>query len=36
MSFEELADILGTRPGTVRVRVHRIVEELRRRCPDEA
>jgi RNA polymerase sigma-70 factor (ECF subfamily) len=35
MSFEELAVILGTRTGTARVRVHRVLEELRRRCPDE-
>jgi RNA polymerase sigma-70 factor (ECF subfamily) len=36
MSFEELGVILGTRPGTARVRVHRVLEELRRRCPNEA
>jgi RNA polymerase sigma-70 factor (ECF subfamily) len=35
MSFEELGDVLGVAPGTARVRVHRIVNELRRRYPHE-
>ena len=35
MSFEELAAILGTRTGAARVRVHRVLEELRRRSTDE-
>jgi RNA polymerase sigma-70 factor, ECF subfamily len=35
LSFEELAGVLGVPPGTARVRVHRIVKELRRRYPDE-
>ncbi|MGH2852646.1 MAG: RNA polymerase sigma factor [Solirubrobacteraceae bacterium] len=35
MSFEELGAALGVPPGTARVRVHRIVQELRRRYPDE-
>ncbi len=35
LSFEELASVLGVPPGTARVRVHRIVKELRRRYPDE-
>jgi RNA polymerase sigma-70 factor (ECF subfamily) len=36
MGFEELAVILGTRTGTARVRVHRVLEELRRRSIDDA
>jgi RNA polymerase sigma-70 factor (ECF subfamily) len=35
LSFEELGSVLGVQPGTARVRVHRIVQELRRRYPDE-
>jgi RNA polymerase sigma-70 factor, ECF subfamily len=35
MSFEELGAVLRVQPGTARVRIHRIVQELRRRYPDE-
>lgn len=35
LSFDELAGVLGVPSGTARVRVHRIVKELRRRYPDE-
>ena len=31
MSFTEIASILDSAPGTVRVRMHRVLEELRRR-----
>jgi RNA polymerase sigma-70 factor (ECF subfamily) len=35
MSFDEVADSLGIAPGTARVRMHRVVEQLRRRYPDD-
>jgi RNA polymerase sigma-70 factor (ECF subfamily) len=35
LAFEEIGAIVGARPGTVRVRVHRILEELRRRYPHD-
>jgi RNA polymerase sigma-70 factor (ECF subfamily) len=35
LSHEEIASLLGKRAGTVRVRIHRIVNDLRRSCPDE-
>lgn len=31
LAFEEIGAIVGCAPGTVRVRMHRILEELRRR-----
>jgi len=31
LAFDEMAEILGAAPGTVRVRVHRTLEQLRRR-----
>jgi RNA polymerase sigma-70 factor (ECF subfamily) len=34
LSGEELAGVLGIKPGAARVRVHRALEELRRRYPD--
>jgi RNA polymerase sigma-70 factor (ECF subfamily) len=34
LSHEELARVLGIKPGAARVRVHRALEELRRRYPD--
>jgi RNA polymerase sigma-70 factor (ECF subfamily) len=33
LSFEEIGAMLETAPGTARVRMHRILEELRRRYP---
>jgi RNA polymerase sigma-70 factor (ECF subfamily) len=33
LSFEEIGAILDTAPATVRVRMHRILEQLRRRYP---
>ena len=36
MSFEEVANSLGIAPGAARVRVHRVIEQLRRRYPDGA
>ena len=36
MSFEEVANSLGIAPGAARVRVHRVIEQLRRRYPDDA
>jgi RNA polymerase sigma-70 factor, ECF subfamily len=36
MSFEEVAESLGIAPGAARVRVHRVIEQLRRRYPDDA
>jgi len=35
LSFDEIAAIVGAAPGTVRVRVHRILEQLRRRYPND-
>jgi RNA polymerase sigma-70 factor (ECF subfamily) len=32
LSFDELGVVYGAAPGTVRVRVHRILEDLRKRC----
>jgi RNA polymerase sigma-70 factor, ECF subfamily len=34
LAFDEIGSIVGADPGTVRVRMHRILEELRRRYPD--
>ena len=31
LAFDEIGAIVGAEPGTVRVRMHRILEELRRR-----
>jgi RNA polymerase sigma-70 factor (ECF subfamily) len=36
MSFQEIANGLGIAPGAARVRVHRVIEQLRRRYPDDA
>jgi DNA-directed RNA polymerase specialized sigma24 family protein len=33
LGYEEIGAIVGTAPATVRVRMHRILEELRRRYP---
>ncbi len=35
LSFDEIGAIVGATPGTVRVRVHRILEDLRRRYSDD-
>jgi RNA polymerase sigma-70 factor (ECF subfamily) len=35
LGFEEIGAILNTAPATVRVRLHRILEELRRRYPHD-
>jgi RNA polymerase sigma-70 factor (ECF subfamily) len=35
LGFDEIGTIVGAAPGTVRVRMHRILEQLRRRCPDD-
>jgi RNA polymerase sigma-70 factor, ECF subfamily len=35
LAYEEIGAIVGAAPGTVRVRMHRILEELRRRYPDD-
>jgi RNA polymerase sigma-70 factor (ECF subfamily) len=35
LAFDEIGAIVGAEPGTVRVRMHRILEQLRRRYPDE-
>jgi RNA polymerase sigma-70 factor (ECF subfamily) len=35
LAFDEIGAIVGANPGTVRVRVHRILEELRLRCPHD-
>jgi RNA polymerase sigma-70 factor (ECF subfamily) len=35
LAFDEIGTIVGAEPGTVRVRMHRILEQLRRRCLDE-
>ena len=36
MSFEEVANSLGIASGAARVRMHRVIEQLRRRYPDDA
>jgi RNA polymerase sigma-70 factor (ECF subfamily) len=35
LAFDEIGEIVGASPGTVRVRMHRILEELRRRYSDD-
>ena len=35
LAFDEIAAIVDAKPGTVRVRMHRILEELRRRYPHD-
>jgi RNA polymerase sigma-70 factor (ECF subfamily) len=35
LAFDEMATIVGANPGTVRVRMHRILEDLRRRYPHD-
>ena len=35
LRYEEIGAIVGTAPATVRVRMHRILEELRRRYPHD-
>lgn len=35
LAFDEIGVIVGAAPGTVRVRMHRILEQLRRRYPDD-
>jgi len=35
LAFDEIAEIVDANPGTVRVRMHRIIEELRRRYPHD-
>jgi RNA polymerase sigma-70 factor, ECF subfamily len=35
LAFDEIGAIVGAAPGTVRVRMHRILEQLRRRYPDD-
>jgi RNA polymerase sigma-70 factor (ECF subfamily) len=35
LAFDEIGAIVGAAPGTVRVRMHRILEELRRRYPND-
>jgi RNA polymerase sigma-70 factor, ECF subfamily len=35
LAFDEIGTIVGAAPGTVRVRMHRILEQLRRRYPDD-
>lgn len=35
LPFDEIGAIVGGAPGTVRVRMHRILEQLRRRYPDD-
>ena len=35
LGYDEIGAILGTAPATVRVRMHRILEELRRRYPHD-
>jgi RNA polymerase sigma-70 factor, ECF subfamily len=35
LGYEEIGAIVGTAPATVRVRMHRILEELRRRYPHD-
>ena len=35
LAFDEIGAIVGAEPGTVRVRMHRILEQLRRRYPHD-
>jgi RNA polymerase sigma-70 factor (ECF subfamily) len=35
LAFDEIGAIVDAAPGTVRVRMHRILEQLRRRYPDD-
>jgi RNA polymerase sigma-70 factor (ECF subfamily) len=35
LTFDEIGAIVGANPGTVRVRMHRILEDLRRRYPHD-
>jgi len=35
LAFDEIGAIVGASPGTVRVRMHRILEDLRRRYPHD-
>ena len=35
LAFDAIGAIVGAKPGTVRVRMHRILEELRRRYPHD-
>jgi RNA polymerase sigma-70 factor, ECF subfamily len=35
LAFDEIGAVVGAEPGTVRVRMHRILEELRRRYPHD-
>jgi RNA polymerase sigma-70 factor, ECF subfamily len=35
LAFDEIGAVVGAAPGTVRVRLHRILEELRRRYPHD-
>lgn len=35
LAFDEIGAIVGAAPGTVRVRLHRTLEDLRRRYPDD-
>jgi RNA polymerase sigma-70 factor, ECF subfamily len=35
LAFDEIGAVVGAGPGTVRVRLHRILEELRRRYPHD-
>jgi RNA polymerase sigma factor (sigma-70 family) len=35
LAFDEIGAVVGAAPGTVRVRVHRILEDLRRRYPHD-
>jgi DNA-directed RNA polymerase specialized sigma24 family protein len=33
LAYEEIGAVIGSTPATARVRMHRILEELRRRYP---
>jgi RNA polymerase sigma-70 factor (ECF subfamily) len=35
LAFDEIGAVVGAEPGTVRVRLHRILEQLRRRYPHD-
>jgi RNA polymerase sigma factor (sigma-70 family) len=35
LAFDEIGAVVGAAPGTVRVRMHRILEQLRRRYLDD-
>jgi len=35
LAFDEIGAIVGAEPGTVRVRMHRVLEQLRRRYPHD-